>query len=122
MAENDQIRKDVQLARYLALITAFTTLVFLSTSIFSIELPTTGYFNLGETFVYLSALVGGPVVGGIAGGFGSWLADSFLGYGNFAPATLILKGLEGFTVGALFFFSQSVHEKKRRGILTRYSA
>lgn len=122
MAENDAIRKDIELTKQLALITAFTTLVFLSTSIFSIELPTTGYFNLGETFVYLAALIGGPIVGGIAGGFGSWLADSFLGYGNFAPATLILKGLEGFFVGTLFFFSQSIHQNKRRGILVAVSA
>ncbi|MHA1941258.1 MAG: ECF transporter S component [Candidatus Hodarchaeales archaeon] len=117
MAIKDSILKDVQLTRDLALVTAFTALVFLSTSIFSIELPTTGYFNFGETFVYLAALIGGPIVGGIAGGFGSALADSFLGFGDFAPATLVLKGLEGFIVGTLFLFSRSVHQNKRRGVL-----
>ncbi len=109
--------KDVQMSRHLALIAAFTALVFLSTSIFTVELPTTGYFNLGESFVYLAALIGGPIVGGIAGGFGASLADEFLGYGSFAPATLVLKGLEGFTVGLLFNFRDVDQTRRRRFLI-----
>ena len=41
--------------------------------------------------------------GGFAGGVGSALADIFLGYGSFAPATFIVKGIEGFIVGYLYF-------------------
>ena len=41
------------------------------------------------------------VIGGIAGGVGSALADILLGYAIYAPATLIIKGLEGFIIGVI---------------------
>ncbi len=80
----------------------FTALVFVVTSAFSLYIPQTrGFFNIGETAVYLAALIGGPYVGAIAGGFGSMLADLFLGYPYYAPATLAIKATEGFIVGYL---------------------
>jgi uncharacterized membrane protein len=63
---------------------------------------TRGYFNLGETMVYLSALVGGPFVGAFAGGVGSALADILLGYNAFAPGTLVIKAAEGAVAGLLY--------------------
>ncbi|HIQ13921.1 MAG TPA: hypothetical protein EYH44_06025, partial [Thermoprotei archaeon] len=75
---------------------------FISTIVISIYIPATrGFFNIGEFGVYIAALTGGPIVGLIAGGFGSALADIFLGYEYYAPITLIVKGLEGLIVGYL---------------------
>ncbi|MFX1562504.1 MAG: ECF transporter S component [Promethearchaeota archaeon] len=72
------------------------------TMIFQIYVPATyGYFNLGEVGVYIAALLFGPIIGAIAGGIGSMLADILLGYPHYALATLIIKGLEGFAVGYL---------------------
>ena len=51
--------------------------------------------------VYTTAILFGPLVGAFAGGVGSMFADLFLGYLHFAPATLIIKGLEGAIVGQL---------------------
>lgn len=80
----------------------FTALVCASTMVFSIYVPTTrGYFNIGETMVYITALLFGPFVGGFAGGVGSMLADIFLGYTYYAPATLVIKACEGVIVGFL---------------------
>ncbi|MFX0151992.1 MAG: ECF transporter S component, partial [Candidatus Hodarchaeota archaeon] len=110
--------KDFITMREVALTATFTALVFLSTSLFYIALvSSTGFFNLGEAFVYLAALIGGPIVGAIAGGVGAALADGFLGYGMFAPATLILKGLEGFTTGSLYYFARNAKITIRRMIL-----
>lgn len=84
---------------YTSLMIAFT---FISTIVISIYIPATrGFFNIGEFGVYIAALTGGPIVGMIAGGFGSALADIFLGYEYYAPITLIVKGLEGLIVGYL---------------------
>jgi uncharacterized membrane protein len=70
----------------IALTVVFTALVTAATMVLSVYFPLTrGYFNLGETMVYLSALVGGPFVGAFAGGVGSALADILLGYNAFAP-------------------------------------
>ncbi|MBC7130700.1 ECF transporter S component, partial [Candidatus Bathyarchaeota archaeon] len=60
-----------------------------------------GYFNIGETMVYTAALLFGPLVGGVAGGFGSMLADLLLGYYQYAPATLVIKAVEGYIVGLI---------------------
>ncbi|UCC28655.1 MAG: ECF transporter S component, partial [Candidatus Bathyarchaeota archaeon] len=54
----------------------FTSLVFIATVIFSIYVPLTqGFFNIGESMVYATALLFGPLVGGFAGGVGAALAD-----------------------------------------------
>lgn len=80
----------------------FTALVCVVTMVFSIYVPSTrGFFNIGETMVYVAALLFGPFVGAFAGGVGSMFADVFLGYYYYAPATLVIKALEGGLVGFL---------------------
>lgn len=86
----------------LAVTAVFTALVCIVTMIFSIYVPgTKGFFNIGESMVFLSALLFGSFVGAVAGGVGSMLADLLLGYPHYAPATLIIKACEGAVVGAL---------------------
>ena len=81
----------------------FAALVFVVTSqIPPIPIPaTSGYFNIGETTIYIAALIFGPLVGALAGGIGSALSDAFLGFGLFAPGTFLIKGGEGLIVGFL---------------------
>ena len=86
----------------LAVTAVFTALVCVVTMIFSIYVPgTKGFFNIGESMVFLSALLFGSFVGAFAGGVGSMLADLLLGYPHYAPATLIIKACEGAVVGTL---------------------
>jgi len=85
----------------LAMAAVFAALVCIATIIFRIEVPaTSGYFNIGETIIYITALLFGPLVGAFAGGVGSAIAD-MIGYPVFAPGTLIVKGFEGAIVGFL---------------------
>jgi len=80
----------------------FTSFVCVATIIFSIYVPSTeGFFNIGESMVFLSALLFGPYIGAFSGGVGSMLADLILGYPHYAPATLLIKACEGFVVGFL---------------------
>jgi len=86
----------------LSITAIFTSLVFVATTIFSIYVPQTkGFFNIGETMVFTTALLFGPFVGAFAGGVGSMLADLFLGFPQYAPATLVIKACEGAVVGVL---------------------
>jgi uncharacterized membrane protein len=95
-------RTTASTAIQLSITAIFTSLVFIATVIFSIYVPLTeGFFNIGESMVYTTALLFGPLVGGFAGGVGSTLADFFLGYPHYAPATLIVKACEGVVVGVL---------------------
>ena len=102
----DMLRKDIKDAltmRKIALTASFMALVFLSTVLVYFGLTAGGgFFILGESFVYIAALVGGPVVGAIAAGGGAAMADMALGWGTFAPGTLVIKGTEAFIVGSVY--------------------
>jgi len=88
-------------------------LVFLGTVAISIYIPETkGYFNIGESMVYTIALLFGPTIGGVAGGLGSALADIALGYYHYAPATFVIKFIEGFLAGYIYYKLKKYSEKK----------
>lgn len=97
---NEKISEEIADVMFIARLAVFTALTFVITAIFSVYLPSTrGYFNFGEIGVYLSGLIGGPIIGAIAGGVGSMLSDVALGFPWYAPATLLIKGVEGGIVG-----------------------
>ncbi|MBI4277203.1 MAG: ECF transporter S component [Armatimonadetes bacterium] len=88
--------------RKLALGGLCLALVTVATMVLRIPIPATqGYFNLGDALIYTTALLFGPRFGLVAGGLGSALADVLGGYQQFAIATLIIKGLEGYVAGTL---------------------
>lgn len=86
----------------LAITAVFGALICVLTMVIAIPIPATqGFINIGDAGVMITGLLFGPLIGGLAGGIGSMLADIFLGYAIYAPATLIIKGLEGFLVGII---------------------
>jgi len=62
-----------------------------------------GYIHIGDSIVYLCGILLGPVLGGIAAGLGSFIADMLLGYAVYAPATFMIKGLDAMLVGFIYF-------------------
>lgn len=83
----------------IGVLTALTTAVTMSLAIpFP---PTRGFFNLGDSIVFFTALIFGWRAGAICGGIGSAAADILLGYGLFFPITLVAKGTEGLVAGAV---------------------
>ena len=83
-------------------VVVFTVAVYAATIAIQIYQPATnGYFNLGESMIYLAALVSGPLTAAIAGGVGAALADLSTGYSIFAPGTLVIKFVEGYVAGVL---------------------
>lgn len=96
----------------LALLAVLTALVTVLTIIIEIPVPATqGYINLGDVGVFLSGLLLGPL-GGLAGGLGSALADIALGYFQYAPITLIVKGLQATFTGTIFLVWKPVQRNK----------
>ncbi|MDX9871248.1 MAG: ECF transporter S component [Clostridia bacterium] len=77
-------------------------LVVVGTMLIQIPTPTKGYIHLGDSMVYLCGALLGPWVGGLAAAVGSLLADLFSGYGIYAPATFVIKGLDALIVGLVF--------------------
>ncbi len=94
-------RHNTQTTIKISLAAVFAALVFVGTYSFVINIPATGgYFNLGEIVIYVAALVFGSLVGGVAGGVGAAISDALVAP-QFAPGTLVIKGLEGAIVGFL---------------------
>ncbi|NVM17508.1 MAG: ECF transporter S component [Candidatus Lokiarchaeota archaeon] len=86
----------------ISIIAIFTALIFVVTYWIQIPIPATGgYINVGDTAVMFTALLFGPIIGGITGGVGPMLADIFSPYIIYAPATVIIKGIEGFLIGLI---------------------
>jgi len=106
-----------------AITAVFTALVTVATVAFSVYVPATrGYFNIGETAVYVTALLFGPFIGAFAGGVGSMFADILLGYSIYAPGTLLIKACEGAVVGFLSRQTLRSISRTRRKVLTLLAA
>lgn len=90
---NEKIKK-------LAFLGLFMGLLVIATSVLRFPVPTFNlYFNLGESVIYLVALIYGGPTGALVGGIGSALSDLIAGYPVWAPITFVIKGLEGLVVG-----------------------
>ena len=77
-----------------------TALVAVATAVIPIPLPT-GYGHPGDALVLLAGWMLGPLWGAAAAGLGSAMADLFLGYAAYAPATFVVKALTAAVCGLL---------------------
>lgn len=97
MSQTSEVKQLVNVG----IVAAFATLAFVGTTVIRIPIPATGgYFNLGDTFVMIAALLYGPFIGGLVGLIGPALSDA-IGFPQFILATAIVKGLEGTVMGAI---------------------
>jgi uncharacterized membrane protein len=91
--DSNQIRK-------LAYTGLMTALVLISTWAIKIPVPfTDGYIHLGDSMIFIAAILLGWKYGAFAAGVGSALADIIGGYAHWAIPTLIIKALMGAIVG-----------------------
>lgn len=76
-------------------------LVFVATCFINIRLPIGqgGLIHLGNVPLFLIAILFGKKIGALAGAFGMGLFDLMGGWTPWAPATFIIVGLMGYTVG-----------------------
>lgn len=79
----------------------FASMVCVCTLCVQISSPMSGYINLGDVLVLISAFLLGSHYGMLAAGFGSALADLFSGYAYYAPGTLIIKAATAFLAAIL---------------------
>lgn len=70
----------------------FAAVIFVLTAFVPIPLGH-GYANAGDAFVVMSGVILGPWAGFAASALASAMADLYLGYTVYAPATFLIKGL-----------------------------
>ena len=79
-----------------------TSLVLCLTFFIRVPVPyTSGYIHLGDSMIYLSVMILGPVYGAFAAGTGSMLADLLGGYAQYAVPTLVIKSLMALCMGLI---------------------
>ncbi len=84
-------------AAFTALFSALTAVLTGTTGIM-LPSPTGGYTHIGDTAIYISALLFGVKVGGLVGIIGPVVADLFVGYPRWF-VTVLAHGLQGFIAG-----------------------
>jgi uncharacterized membrane protein len=87
------VRKQKAVIQF-SLMAVMSALVTVGTLIVQIPNGMGGYFNVGDVMIFVTALTFNPLIGGVAGGLGSAIAD-IIGFPVFAIPTLAIKGLEG---------------------------
>jgi len=93
-----------------AIVTIFTVAVRIPIA------PTRGYINLGDVAIYFAAFVFGPVSAFLAGGIGTAFADIIGGYGQWAPISFFVHGLQGFLLGIVYNLILSREKNNAAGI------
>jgi uncharacterized membrane protein len=78
-----------------------TAIVFVLTRVVQLPTPVVGYIHLGDVGVFFSAFAFGPLVGAVAGGLGTALADLTSPYAQWAIFSLLIHGSQGFAAGWL---------------------
>ncbi len=86
-------------ARIVAVTGVMLAVVFVMTRSVTFSIGPAGYVHVGDVAIYVAAFLFGPIVALIAGGAGTALADLSLGYGQWAPGSLFVHGLQGFVAG-----------------------
>lgn len=87
--------------RLIAAAAVMIAVVFVMTRVVQVSIGPGGYIHFGDIALYVAAFLFGPVVGGVAGGAGTGLADLSSGYGAWAPGTFVIHGLQAFVAGLI---------------------
>lgn len=82
----------------------FIALTYVFTAFINVRLPIAangGLIHLGNIPLFIGAILFGKKTGALAGGLGMALFDLLSGWTAWAPFTLVIVGLMGFSVGAI---------------------
>lgn len=87
----------------IALVAVLIALTVVLTKVVQIPIPASqGYWNLSDAATSFAAFAFGPLVGFVAGGVGTAIADLLSGpYAIWAPISLLAHGLQGAAIGLL---------------------
>lgn len=88
--------------RMIALVVVMAAATCALTLVVQFPVPATGgYIHLGDVAANFAALAFGPWLGFLIAGGGMAVADLIAGYAIYAPATLVIHGLQAVVVAAI---------------------
>ena len=103
--------------RNIVMAAMFAALTLVATSVLKISTPAFGYIHVGDTFVILSGIIMGSLLGPFAAGIGAGLADLLGGFAIWAPGTMVIKFLTALVCAKLYcLLTKNPHQKGGRVI------
>lgn len=96
--------KELSSVQFLTVTAVMVALTYVFTAFVNVRLPIAangGLIHLGNVPLFIAAIIFGKKTGAIAGGIGMGLFDLLSGWTLWAPFTLVVVGLMGYTVGRL---------------------
>ena len=96
--------QELSSVQFLTITAVFVALTYIFTAFINVKLPIAangGLIHLGNVPLFIGAILFGKKTGAIAGGIGMGLFDLLSGWTLWAPFTLIIVGIMGFTVGKI---------------------
>lgn len=94
--KDSKVKQLVTAALFAALCCVATMVIRIPT------IGTSGYVNLGDTVVLMSAWILGGIYGPLAAGIGSAMADLLAGYVTYVPGTFVIKFCMALVASLLF--------------------
>lgn len=88
-------------ARMIAATGVMLAVVFVMTRSVTFNIGPGGFIHTGDIAIYIAAFLFGPIVALIAGALGTSLADLTLGFGVWAPGSLVIHGTQAFVAGLI---------------------
>ncbi|MEG0962437.1 MAG: ECF transporter S component [Lachnospiraceae bacterium] len=104
IAKAPQQIQEVSNVRFLTTTALSIALVYVFTAVIKVRLPIAaagGLIHLGNVPLFIIAIIFGKKTGALAGGIGMALFDILSEFTLWAPFTLVIVGLMGYTVGAI---------------------
>lgn len=92
----------------------FSAIIFAATTAIHIPYGNGGVIHLGDSMVFLAALLFGKKKAAFAGAIGMTLFDVLNGYVVWAPFTLVIKALMGYIAGSIAYSGNSKGESLLR--------
>ena len=92
--------QELSSVQFLTITAVFVALTYIFTAFINVKLPIAangGLIHLGNVPLFIGAILFGKKTGAIAGGIGMGLFDLLSGWTLWAPFTLIIVGIMGFT-------------------------
>ena len=90
--------QELSSVQFLTITAVFVALTYIFTAFINVN---GGLIHLGNVPLFIGAILFGKKTGAIAGGIGMGLFDLLSGWTLWAPFTLIIVGIMGFTVGKI---------------------
>lgn len=83
---------------FIALVSLFSAMSAVLIFLIRVPSPTGGYTHIGDSIIYIAAVLFGPLVGLSVGVIGPVVADFLVGYPRWY-VTVVAHGLQGFVAG-----------------------